>query len=78
MYAYSFYCALVQRTTKLYTQPHAEVAPFQRVWNPDTNSVYEDPNDWPGGDADDDEGITKDELYDTHALSSLHPISPLA
>jgi hypothetical protein len=78
MYAHCFYCALVQRTTKLYTQPHAEVAPFQRVWNPDTNSVYEDPNDWPGGDADDDEGITKDELYDTRALSSLYPISPLA
>ena len=49
------------RTTQLYTSPHAEVAPFSRVWNPDTNNVYEDPDDWPspprGG-----SGITKDEL----------------
>eukprot|EP00961_Rhodomonas_salina_P112371 1512196-Rhodomonas_salina.2 len=26
--------------TVLYTNPHAEVAPFQRVWNPDTNNAY--------------------------------------
>lgn len=49
------------RTTKLYTAPHSEVAPFQRVWNPDTNNVYEDPNDWPN-ESDDDDTITKDEL----------------
>ncbi len=24
----------------LYTSPHSEVAPFQRVWNPDTNNAY--------------------------------------
>uniref|UniRef100_A0A7S4P8Y3 PA14 domain-containing protein n=1 Tax=Guillardia theta TaxID=55529 RepID=A0A7S4P8Y3_GUITH len=42
----------------LYTAPHSEVAPFQRVWNPDTNNVYEDPNEWPTGpgwNSDDDE-----------------------
>jgi len=38
------------------------VAPFQRVWNPDTNNVYEDPDDWPK-ESDDDDTITKDELY---------------
>ena len=27
-------------TDILYTAPHAEMAPFQRVWNPDTNSDY--------------------------------------
>ena len=53
---------VVQRTTELFTAPHAEVAPFSRVWNPDTNSVYEDPNDWPT-ESDDDDTITKDELY---------------
>jgi hypothetical protein len=26
--------------TVLYTSPHSEVAPFQRVWNPDTNNAY--------------------------------------
>jgi hypothetical protein len=26
--------------TALYTAPHSEMAPFQRVWNPDTNSDY--------------------------------------
>jgi hypothetical protein len=25
---------------ELYTAPHAEIAPFQRVWNPDTNNYY--------------------------------------
>ncbi len=52
----------MQRTTELYTAPHSEVAPFQRVWNPDTNSVYEDPDDWPK-ESDDEDTITKDELY---------------
>lgn len=52
----------MQRTTELFTAPHAEVAPFSRVWNPDTNSVYEDADDWPAESADDDT-ITKDELY---------------
>ena len=52
----------MQRTTELYTAPHSEVAPFQRVWNPDTNNVYEDPDDWPK-ESDDDDTITKDELY---------------
>jgi hypothetical protein len=33
------------------------------VWNPDTNNVYEDPNDWPKAD---DEGIVKDELCGEH------------
>jgi len=58
----SWCCCAVQRTTELFTAPHAEVAPFSRVWNPDTNSVYEDPNDWPT-ESDDDDTITKDELY---------------
>ena len=52
----------LQRTTELYTAPHSEVAPFQRVWNPDTNNVYEDPDDWPK-ESDDDDTLTKDELY---------------
>mmetsp|Transcript_11628 Transcript_11628/g.18260 ORF Transcript_11628/g.18260 Transcript_11628/m.18260 type:complete len:106 (+) Transcript_11628:83-400(+) len=29
-----------QVPTVLYTAPHAEVAPFSRVWNPDTNDDY--------------------------------------
>jgi len=53
--------SLPPRTTELYTAPHSEVAPFQRVWNPDTNNVYEDPDDWPK-ESDDDDTITKDEL----------------
>lgn len=53
--------SLLPRTTELYTAPHSEVAPFQRVWNPDTNNVYEDPNDWPK-ESDDDDTITKDTL----------------
>ncbi len=28
----------------LYTAPHAEMAPFQRVWNPDTRSDYSTPD----------------------------------
>ncbi|KAJ1494548.1 hypothetical protein T484DRAFT_2470355 [Baffinella frigidus] len=28
------------RPTVLYTAAHSEVAPFQRVWNPDTNNDY--------------------------------------
>jgi hypothetical protein len=28
----------------LYTAPHAEMAPFQRVWNPDTRSDYTIPD----------------------------------
>ncbi len=26
--------------TELFTAPHAEVAPFQRVWNPDTDNGH--------------------------------------
>lgn len=32
------------------------------MWNPDTNNVYEDPDDWPKA-SDDDDTITKDALY---------------
>ena len=29
-----------QGATVLYTAAHLDVAPFQRVWNPDTNNDY--------------------------------------
>ena len=44
----------------LYTAPHSEVAPFQRVWNPDTNNDYTD--DPFASDAEDDAAPVKDEL----------------
>jgi len=47
----------------MYTAPHSEVAPFQRVWNPDTNNDYTE-KDFAGGDG--DEGPVKDELCGTN------------
>jgi hypothetical protein len=45
----------------LYTAPHAEMAPFQRVWNPDTNSDYSisDFSKEPDGVDDDDDSEKK-------------------
>ena len=44
----------------LYTAPHSEVAPFQRVWNPDTNNDYT-VKDF-ASDASEDDGPVQDEL----------------
>lgn len=51
------------RSVVMYTAPHSEVAPFQRVWNPDTNNDYTE-KDFAGGDG--DEGPVKDELCGTN------------
>eukprot|EP00802_Teleaulax_amphioxeia_P023057 Tamp_23582.p1 GENE.Tamp_23582~~Tamp_23582.p1 ORF type:complete len:314 (+),score=79.69 Tamp_23582:3-944(+) len=58
--------ARTQRRAVLYTAAHAEVAPFQRIWNPDTNSDYT-PRAFEGGDR--DEGGVG--LHDTLCGQSL-------
>ena len=40
----------------LYTAPHAEMAPFQRVWNPDTRSYFSVPDFSKESDEADDKG----------------------
>ena len=47
--------------TVLYTAPHAEVAPFQRVWNPDTNNDYTVDDFAKDSDSDED-GVVTDDL----------------
>jgi hypothetical protein len=49
------------RWNVLYTAPHAEFAPFQRVWNPDTNNDYS-VQDFSGDEGDDDSGIITDDI----------------
>ena len=45
----------------LYTAPHADIAPFQRVWNPDTNNDYTE-KEFSNDDGDGDDGIVTDEI----------------
>jgi hypothetical protein len=45
----------------LYTAPHAEFAPFQRVWNPDTNNDYS-VQDFSDDEGDEDSGIVTDDV----------------
>jgi hypothetical protein len=42
--------------TVLYTASHSEMAPFQRVWNPDTRSDYSIPDFTKDSDAEEDDG----------------------
>jgi hypothetical protein len=49
------------RPNVLFTAPHAEFAPFQRVWNPDTNNDYS-VQDFSSDEGDEDSGIVTDDI----------------
>lgn len=60
----------------LYTAPHAEVATFQRVWNPDTNSDYSLKDFEKDSEFDDESEADKDTVFSCGEEGSNCPEVP--